>query len=247
MKIRKTIFALLMTLIITSCGKKQEMPESISPQTTEIDGNMGEYYEVVDGSYNLPKYTNEFEFDVKCIKDLPELTYTKIGIGYEIYDEDGKVIDSKNATLEDVSPWKSTDFLLLKEGEMGKVKVPLAGWREKLIGAKTFKIVINARGEEGSNDTTDDDTTDDDATAVASSSSNNWDSVLDEYEQYCTKLASMSKKVMSGDMSVMAEYSSTLEQAQSLAEKLENAEGDMTSAQVARLNKIAAKMAQSVM
>ncbi|MDE6247950.1 MAG: hypothetical protein K2M41_08960 [Muribaculaceae bacterium] len=237
MKIRKIIFTLLMTLVITSCGKKQEMPESISPQTTEIGGNMGEYYEVVDGSYNLPKITNEFEFDVMCIKNTPDLTYTKLGIGYEIYDEEGKVIDSKNATLEDVSPWKSTDFLLLKEGEMGKVKVLLAGWPEKLKGAKTFKIVINTRGEEGGIATT----SEDDASAVASSSSNNWDSVLDEYEQYCTKLASLSKKAMA------AEYSSALEQAQRLADKLENAEGEMTSAQVARLNKIASKMAQSVM
>ena len=52
---------------------------------------------------------------------------------------------------------------------------------------------------------------------------------------------------MGGDMSVMTEYSSTLEQAQRLADKLENAEGDMTPAQVARLNKIASKMAQGVM
>ena len=60
-------------------------------------------------------------------------------------------------------------------------------------------------------------------------------------------MISLSKKAMGGDMSVMTEYSSTLEQAQRLADKLENAEGDMTPAQVARLNKIASKMAQGVM
>ncbi|MDE5888017.1 MAG: hypothetical protein K2H46_10580 [Muribaculaceae bacterium] len=142
MRISKITFALLVMLIITGCGKKQELPETLSSETTTIDGNMGEYYEVVEGSDDMPK--------------------------------------------------------------------------------------------------------EDEATAV-SSSSNNWDSVLDEYEQYCNKLASLSKKAIAGDMSVMTEYSSALEQAQRLGDKLENAQGEMTPAQVARLNKIAAKMAQSMM
>ena len=142
MRISKITFALLVMLIITGCGKKQELPEALSSETTTIDGNMGEYYEVVEGSDDMPK--------------------------------------------------------------------------------------------------------EDEATAV-SSSSNNWDSVLDEYEQYCNKLASLSKKAIAGDMSVMTEYSSALEQAQRLGDKLENAEGEMTPAQVARLNKIAAKMAQGMM
>ena len=245
MRISKITFALLITLLITACGKKQEMPESLSPKTTTIDGNMGDYYEVVEGSYDLSKISSEFVFDVECIKNAPAVTYTKLGIGYEIYNEDGKVLDSKNATLEDLNPVSSYEFLNLKEGEMGKIKIWLAGWPDKLKGAKTFKIVINTRAEEGVNDICND--TPDDVATAASSSSNNWDSILDEYEKYCNKLASLSKKVMAGDMSAMTEYASALEQAQRLSDKLENAEGEMTAAQVARLNKIAAKMAQSMM
>lgn len=150
MKIRKIIFALLMTLVITSCGKKQETSDSINTDTAAIESSMADYSETGEKS-----------------------------------------------------------------------------------------------SEDGVNETSND--TPDDAPTVASSSSNNWDSVLDEYEKYCTKVISLSKKAMGGDMSVMAEYSSTLEQAQRLADKLENAEGDMTPAQVARLNKIASKMAQGVM
>ncbi|MDE6577792.1 MAG: hypothetical protein K2J82_01570 [Muribaculaceae bacterium] len=241
MRISKITFALLVMLIITGCGKKQELPEALSSETTTIDGNMGEYYEVVEGSYDLDKYSSGFAFDVKCIKNTPEVSYTKLGIGYEIYDEDGKVVDSKNATLEDIKPLDSYEFLSLEEGEMGKVKVYLNGWPDKLKGAKTFKISINAKGIEESVDTAADNK------GAASSSSNNWDTLLDEYEQYCNKLASMSKKALAGDVSVMTEYSSALDQAQRLSDKLENAQGEMTPAQVARLNKIAAKMAQSMM
>lgn len=247
MKTSKIIFALLAMLIITGCGKKQEMPESLTPETTTIDGNMGKYYEVVEGTYDLDKYSSGFAFDVKCIKNTPEVTYTKLGIGYEVYDEDGNVIDRKNATLEDFHPMSSHEFLTLKEGEMGKVKVYLAGWPEKYKGAKSFKITINTHEIEGQVNAICNDSPDDDEYTVASSSSNNWDSILDEYEQYCNKLASMSKKALAGDMTVMAQYSSTLEQAQRLSDKLKNAQGEMTFAQVARLNKIAAKMAQSMM
>ena len=81
----------------------------------------------------------------------------------------------------------------------------------------------------------------------APAASNDWDKVLDEYEDYCNKVSSLSKKVMAGDMSAMTEYTSLLEKAESLSNKLEKAEDEMTTAQVARLNKIAQKMAQSMM
>ncbi|MDE5874486.1 MAG: hypothetical protein K2H15_02470, partial [Muribaculaceae bacterium] len=202
MKISRITFALLAMLIITACGKKQpEMPESLTPETTTIDGNMGEYYEVVEGSYNLDKYSSGFGFDVKCIKNTPEVSYTKTGVGYEIYDEDGNVLSHKNAVLEDLHPLRPHEFLGLKEGEMCNVKIDLDGWPDELKGAKTFKITINAHEKEGKDDTP----KEDEATAV-SSSSNNWDTLLDEYEQYCNKLASMSKKALAGDVSVMTEY-----------------------------------------
>ncbi|MDE6038452.1 MAG: hypothetical protein K2F75_00515 [Paramuribaculum sp.] len=82
---------------------------------------------------------------------------------------------------------------------------------------------------------------------AAPAASNDWDKVLDEYEDYSNKVSSLSKKVMAGDMSAMTEYTSLLEKAESLSNKLEKAEDEMTTAQVARLNKIAQKMAQSMM
>ena len=45
----------------------------------------------------------------------------------------------------------------------------------------------------------------------------------------------------------MTEYASLLESAESLQKKLENASSNLSAAQAARLNKIAAKMAQAMM
>lgn len=81
---------------------------------------------------------------------------------------------------------------------------------------------------------------------VANSGNEDWDKILDEYDAYCTKLVSYAKKVQAGDMSAMTEYTSLLESAQSLQEKLENAGANLSAAQAARLNKIAAKMANAM-
>lgn len=74
-----------------------------------------------------------------------------------------------------------------------------------------------------------------------------WDSVLDEYETYCNKVVAFAKKAKAGDVSAMTEYASLLESAESLKKKLENASSNLSAAQAARLNKIAAKMAQAMM
>lgn len=82
---------------------------------------------------------------------------------------------------------------------------------------------------------------------MVSVSGEDWDKILDEYESYCTKLVAAAKKAKAGDMSVMTEYASLLESAESLQKKLENAGSNLTAAQAARLNKIAANMAQAMM
>ena len=82
---------------------------------------------------------------------------------------------------------------------------------------------------------------------VADSGNEDWDKILDEYDAYCTKLVAYAKKAKAGDMSAMTEYASLLESAESLQKKLENAGSDLSAAQAARLNKIAAKMANAMM
>ena len=82
---------------------------------------------------------------------------------------------------------------------------------------------------------------------VADSGNEDWDKILDEYDAYCTKLVAYAKKAKAGDMSAMTEYASLLESAESLQKKLENAGSNLSAAQAARLNKIAAKMANAMM
>ena len=73
-----------------------------------------------------------------------------------------------------------------------------------------------------------------------------WDDLLDEYERYVDKYIVVYKKAMQGDMSAMTEYVELLQQAQKLAEKIENAEDDMSEDQIERYIKITEKMTNAL-
>ena len=73
----------------------------------------------------------------------------------------------------------------------------------------------------------------------------NWDSILNQYEQYVNKYIAVMKKVQDGDATAYTELASLSDKAQKLASKLEDAEDEMTDAQMARYAKITQKLAQA--
>lgn len=74
-----------------------------------------------------------------------------------------------------------------------------------------------------------------------------WDKILNEYEKYVDQYIKTYKKAMSGDMTAMTEYVKLAEKAQKLAAKLENAEDEMTTAQLKRYAKITEKMSKALL
>lgn len=72
-----------------------------------------------------------------------------------------------------------------------------------------------------------------------------WDAILDSYEEYVDDYISLLKKANNGDMDALSEYPSLLESAQELGDKLQNAEGSMSSSQWSRYMKINNKMSQA--
>lgn len=84
------------------------------------------------------------------------------------------------------------------------------------------------------------------SSVAAASSSSDWDSVLDSYEKYVNEYIAVYKKVQAGDTSVYSKMASLMEKYQKLAEQLENASDELTSSQLARLQKINAKLAKAI-
>jgi len=84
-----------------------------------------------------------------------------------------------------------------------------------------------------------------DSYSSSSSSSQDWDALLDSYEQYVDEYVSFVKKAANGDASAMSEYPSLLQKAQEYGEKLESAQGDMSASQLSRYTQITNKMLQA--
>lgn len=79
-----------------------------------------------------------------------------------------------------------------------------------------------------------------------SSGSEDWDALLDSYEQYVDKYISFAKKVNNGDLSALTEYTSLMQKTNDLGEKMQNAKSEMSASQLARYMKILNKMAKVV-
>lgn len=75
-----------------------------------------------------------------------------------------------------------------------------------------------------------------------SASSENWDELLDSYDDYVTKYISYMKKAAKGDMDALSEYPALMEKAQEFSDKMENAQGEMSASQWSRYMKITKKM-----
>lgn len=78
-----------------------------------------------------------------------------------------------------------------------------------------------------------------------SKGNNDIDAYLKSYEEYVDQYIKLMKKSKNGDMSAMTEYAEYMEKATALSEKMENAESEMSSAQMAQFLKIQAKLTQA--
>ena len=93
-------------------------------------------------------------------------------------------------------------------------------------------------------ESSDDAITEDEDIAVSSSSSSSqdWDAMLDSYEEYVDNYISLLKKAANGDRSAMAEYPALMKKAQEFGNEMKNAQGSMSASQLARYTKISTKM-----
>lgn len=229
--IKLTALASLFALSIVGCQEKQ--PEKLSPITTEIGGNLGSLYEIVDGEYPYPTVSNQFEFKIKR-NENEGYNYSKVGIGYELYDKDGNVIEAEtNPALESITSWSSipSSVMELQPGEIGTMSILLEGWPDKHSKAKTFKLILESN-------------IDDEFTInnnSSSSSDNKWDALLDDYEALVNEYDKFVTEMKSGNINSQSAMNAA-SKAQSIQEKLEAGKSEMNSKQIQRLGKIANKL-----
>ncbi len=151
------------------------------------------------------------------------------------------------AVMDEAGPKEDWDGKASAMWEMIKQKGKYIVLKPSYSSSKFVPFTGVASGNSSDTSVSDEVVADEVEVETVSAGSENWDSVLDEYEKYCDKAVALYKKVQAGDMNAMTEYASLVESAESLQKKLENASSDLSAAQAARLNKIAAKMAKAMM
>ena len=134
-------------------------------------------------------------------------------------------------TPEDQEKWKK----ILKEGAYILIKPGYSDAEYAEYKAKSS----NTEVLESSNGKT---TEDEDTTDSSSASSQDWDAMLDSYEEYVDKYISLLKKAAEGDRTAITEYPALMSKAQEFCDKMENDKGSMSASQLVRYTKITEKM-----
>lgn len=256
----------IMAIFLVSCKGK---PAPLKPGRTSLQGDLATYYEVVDKEYTFIGY-GDITIDFKKVKDgLPapwhssmkygsdcDPTYYQLKFIITFLDENGNILEEKELGSE-----ASEKLANLQNGDSTKVLLDCYISERTRRKAKTFTVTGTfERGEQSrfssSSESTEPSTEMADAISEisteeatednSSSSSEDYDAVLDEYEEYTNKLSSMLKKVEAGDMSAYADYMGLVKSMTSLDKKLANAKKEMTTAQAARFLRIQAKYLKAI-
>lgn len=262
-----------LAIVFASCGGKKSSGENekivLTPETTQIKGDLGDYFDVVDKEYTVTDEWGNlvsievmrtdvaFAFDLKGVE--PYGTYGKgvtgnAGFGIEILDEKGNVIEKSSATAGGLSGMYSSDdmkeALKLKAGETGTVRWSFHFDSDKKPAkfrlTSSYEEVDSSNWDSDSSSSDDDDSLssdDDDSYGNSSSSgSQDWDELLNSYEEYVDKYIAYLKKASKGDMTALSESATLMQKAQEFSDKMENAEGSMSASQWSRYMKITNKM-----
>jgi O6-methylguanine-DNA--protein-cysteine methyltransferase len=252
-----TAFAAVLFLF-NSCGNKDI---TLTPESTEVKGDLKEYFTVVDKQF-IVKYDEKgifnkyiisielqrtdvpFKFNTEGIE--PMGTYGQsvngnFGIGLELRDKDGNIVNTWSPTATGFSGVYSHDdlsnLLRLESGETGQVRWSYDGFKDRKDKEFTFKVSSCLEIDKSSYS----------SSSKGSNSSNEWDSVIDSYEQFVNEYTAILKKVNSGDMSSYSEMAELMEKYQELAEKIEAASDELSSKQLKRFNKINSKLSSAIL
>ncbi len=239
----KNIIIGLLVLFMNSCGTDIPKEKVLKVSNVSISGNAKEYIKVVDGEYKMKNVNNSkiiislrIELQKKVSINNPQIP----SITLSTIDEFGVVVGN------------SYGFSLLSLGDYSKIKDLLKGkvgesviisFESILAGEDTRKQIMEQAVSfeiTNANITADKET----YSSTTSSNDNNWDEVLDSYEQYVNDYIELYKKAMNGDSSAITEYANMLKNAEDLQKSLQTAKSNssLSSSQLKRMSKIQSKM-----
>lgn len=267
-KIKYFVMAVI-TLVMASCGGSED---SVKFESNTIMYNGEPTLEIVDATLTMES-TECKSGAVTFTEDRPVLRVTfkvlkkveeKViygNLGFQAYDADGsklkKLKFNCGAAGHDYEQAKKLGELLNKEvgttetikfGPNKKGEMHMDFQVEKL---DMFKVSLELSpytqqdSDDYDNKYRSTSSSDDEEVDSSESDDEDWDAILDSYEEYVNNYISLLKKAKNGDMDALSEYPSVMKDAQELSEKLQNAKGSMSSSQLSRYAKITTNMTKA--
>lgn len=234
----------LCLLGLVGCG---DPSKTVAVRDIEIHGDIGEKdadecFQIMDGKYTFKIKGDNLLLDIplKTIGQVPDMSIEKVNeFAIAILDKDEEYIQvSPEEDMVEMNVVLDNSDIMTKLfasniGDINNLQFSytLLGDVEILEKIASFELWIDIDLAEKS------------SVNKHNNSSNNWDKILDSYEIYVDRYIQLAKKAQNGDISAISEYAQCLEKAEELQKQLENADSNLSTNQLNRLNKIIAKLA----
>lgn len=250
------------SIIASGCGGEEKTETDVKLKSTEVKGELSDYYKVIEGSYKL--YTDgkktgmkgvfDYEIKVQIKRTDEEFDYNPVDLqnrGYfaiicDLLDEKGVPVINADREGMRVQGVNSADASLasLKPGETGWAIFSFSGDKETMNKVKGFEVASNVNMEQAEsspvNDSEETDENDEEASDV------DCDQFIEDYESFADSYIDVLKKYKANpsDASILTEYS---EAAQKAMEMQKDASSCTDPAYASKLMEIANKIAKATM
>ena len=221
---------IIMTMMLTSCGNTtvQKIVDAYKDATNQIDGASDDdectniHSELLDKLCDIVKADPDFLKKIEN-RDLSKSDIELMETAYKEYkDKLKEKVSSELYIFMPLANFESIKIRLNKEGQSDKVSLL-----------------------DDTDENTETDSNSDFGDETSSTESEDWDELLESYEEYVDKYISYLKKASSGDMNALSEYPALLEKAQEFSDKMKNAQSNMSASQWSRYIKITNKMTKA--
>ena len=230
----------------------------------KINGQLDYYLKITPDKYKIQYEGGNFKikFKIELINsyyssfdwtggeieylDASEYQLTKS----DIYRNNGseKLLKSSVGSTE----WIEADFMSIENNYSYDNVIELAAKvYETLSKVKYFNVSLEAKSDQAnnseSNTSNEEIVSSSDYPDNTTSSTSNFDELMESYENYVDQYISLLRKAKNNDLSALSEYPAMLQKAQDLQSKIENAKGDLSSAQLSKFIKLQEKIAKAAL
>lgn len=246
------ITVLLIGLLIISCSGKKDF--DVKLKTTEVKGELSDYYEALQGSYKLTtdgeetiekgvynyelkvqikRTDNTFNFDAKDLENRGYFHITCDLLGADDSPQGKTTENSENASLA-----------TLKSGETGWAIFTISCTKEEAEKIKSIQLNSDVDVSKDMQSYTNSDSSSDDTTSIEDST--DCDQFITDYEEFVTDYIKVVKKYKANpsDTSILTEYTELAQK----ASEMQSQASDCTDPKYAsRLLELSNKIAKAAL